>query len=57
MPNTNDGEKNPYETRMINILSHSKHAGEEVANLTEDDKRVLKYLIDNLNETYHFNKL
>ena len=57
LPNTNGEEKNPYETRMINILSHSKHAGEEVANLTEDDKRVLKYLIDNLNETYHFNKL
>lgn len=57
LPNTNGKEKNPYETRMINILSHSKHTGEEVANLSEDDKRVLKYLIDNLNKTYHFNKL
>jgi len=36
---------NPYETRIINISSHSKHASEEVAELTEDDKRVLGYLV------------
>ncbi len=57
LPNTNGEKINPYETRIINISSHSKHAGEEVADLTEDDKRVLSYLIKNLNETYHFNKL
>lgn len=57
LPNATDGKPNPYETRIINISSHSKHAGEEVADLTEDDKRVLSYLIKNINETYHFNKL
>lgn len=57
LPNATDGKPNPYETRIINISSHSKHAGEEVADITEDDKRVLSYLIKNINETYHFNKL
>jgi len=54
LPRSNDGEINPYEARIINISSHSKHAGEEVAYLTEDDKRVLRYLMDQLNSMYHF---
>lgn len=57
LPDTNDGRTNPYETRIINIASHSKYSGEEVADLTEDDKRVLNYLVKNLDETYHFNKI
>lgn len=57
LPDTNDGRTNPYETRIINIASHSKYSGEEVADLTEDDKRVLNYLVKNLEETYHFNKI
>jgi wobble nucleotide-excising tRNase len=54
LPRSNDGETNPYEARIINISSHSKHAGEEVAYLTEDDKRVLSYLMGQLNSMYHF---
>lgn len=50
------GKLNPYETRIINISSHSKHAGEEVAALTDDDKRVLGYLIQQIKEMYHFKK-
>lgn len=53
----NNGKINPYETRIINISSHSKHADDETADLPEDDKRVLSYLIKNLNENYHFNKI
>jgi hypothetical protein len=50
-----EGDKtNPYEARIINISSHSKHAGEEVAELTEDDKRVLRYLVKELNSMYRF---
>jgi hypothetical protein len=54
LPKTDDGATNPYETRIINISSHSKHAGEEVAELTEDDKRVLRYLVKELNDMYRF---
>lgn len=54
LPKSNDGEANPYEARIINISSHSKHAGEEVSYLTEDDKRVLRYLMEQLNSMYHF---
>ncbi|MCB8923132.1 MAG: AAA family ATPase [Ardenticatenaceae bacterium] len=54
LPESGSGA-NPYETRIINISSHSKHAGEEVAELTDDDKRVLRFLINKINEKeYHF---
>jgi hypothetical protein len=54
MPKTTSGIVNPYETRIINISSHSKHAGEEVAELTEDDKRVLRFLVKEFHEMYRF---
>jgi wobble nucleotide-excising tRNase len=54
LPRADDGKANPYEARIINISSHSKHAGEEVAELTEDDKRVLRYLVEQLNVMYRF---
>lgn len=54
LPKTDDGKPNPYEARIINISSHSKHAGEEVAELTEDDKRVLRYLVNEINTMYRF---
>lgn len=54
LPKTTSGVVNPYETRIINISSHSKHAGEEAAELTEDDKRVLSYLVKQFHEMYRF---
>jgi wobble nucleotide-excising tRNase len=54
LPKSDDGKINPYEARIINISSHSKHAGEEVADLSEDDKRVLTYLVRQINEMYRF---
>jgi wobble nucleotide-excising tRNase len=54
LPKTNDGKTNPYEARIINISSHSKHSGEEVAALTEDDKRVLRFLVNEISTTYRF---
>ncbi|MGJ3448420.1 AAA family ATPase [Enterobacter sp. PTB] len=54
LPKTDDGTTNPYEARIINISSHSKHAGEEVADLTEDDKRILRYLVNEINMMYRF---
>lgn len=54
LPKADDGKTNPYETRIINFSSHSKHAGEEVVDLTEDDKRVLAFLVRQVNEMYRF---
>lgn len=54
LPPTLDGKPNPYEARIINISSHSKHSGEEVAELSDDDKRVLDYLLKEINKKYQF---
>jgi wobble nucleotide-excising tRNase len=54
LPKTDDGRPNPYEARVINISSHSKFSGEEVSDITEDDKRVLRYLVGQINEMYRF---
>ncbi len=51
-----EGALNPYEARIINISSHSKHSAEEVVELTSDDKRVLGHLVKEMNETYRFKK-
>ncbi len=47
LPERTPGERDSYLTRIINISSHSKHANEEVFYLTENDKNVLGYLMDN----------
>lgn len=54
LPRDSEGRVNPYETRIINISSHSKHSSEEVTKLTEDDKRVLGYLVGKIDEMYRF---
>lgn len=54
LPQTDDGRANPYEARIINLYSHSKIANEEVTELTENDKRVLRYLVSQMNEPYRF---
>lgn len=54
LPRSEDGRTNPYEARMINLFSHSKHAAEEVADLDLDDKRMLGFLVGKITETYRF---
>lgn len=54
LPRAEDGRTNPYEARMINLFSHSKHSAEEVADLDDDDKRMLGFLVDRITETYRF---
>lgn len=49
-----EGDRESYETRIINISSHSKHSGEEVTWLSENDKRVLTFLVKEINEKYRF---
>ena len=52
LPPTDEAVPNPYFKRILNISSHSKHAGEEVADLTEDDIRVFKFLVQRLNDMF-----
>jgi len=54
LPPIADGNPNPYEKRLINLSSHSKHSGDEVAELSDDDKRVLDYLLKEIKKNYQF---
>lgn len=48
LPNTPGGDSKPYETRLINISSHSKHSAEESVEPNDNDKRVLGFLIQEI---------
>lgn len=52
LPKNPDGKVNPYETRIINIASHSAHSADETFLVSENDKKVLKYLMKKINEIY-----
>lgn len=52
LPKVDSNRPNPYEARIINISSHSKYSGEEIVDLTEDDKLVLIGLIRHLDKIY-----
>ena len=56
LPEIEDGKANSYESKIINISSHSKHSGDEISELSEADKLVLEYLLDNFKEWYRFNR-
>ena len=47
--------RSAYYSRILNLSSHSKHHGEESSIIEENDKRVLRYLVDDvIIPTYHF---
>lgn len=54
LPKTEDGAPNPYEARMINLNSHSHNMGDEITELSDEDKRVLKFLVKNFNQENRF---
>ena len=54
LPKMEDGRTNPYESRIINISSHSKHSDDEVVELLDADKRVLEYLLKELKKNCQF---
>lgn len=56
LPLNDDGKLNPYEKRLIDICSHSKHSSEEIKEVSDDNKRVLKYLMEHLDNKYHFHQ-
>lgn len=43
-----------YYNRIINLSSHSKHHGEEVSIIDENDKRVLAFLVAEIKRMYSF---
>lgn len=54
LPKMEDGRANPYEVRIINISSHSKHSTDEIVELSDADKRVLKYLLNEIKKNHQF---
>ncbi len=52
LPQTIDGRPNPYKKRILNLSSHSKHAGEEVMIIRPEDKLVLGHLVQHLKSIY-----
>jgi len=54
LPEVTVGSREAYLRRIINISSHSKYSGEEVAVLDAADKRVLAHLVGEIKSKYHF---
>lgn len=55
LPNETEGSREAYFNRIINISSHGKFSGEEVAVIEDNDKRVLSYLVGEIKRIYRFN--
>lgn len=51
---TAEGSPDPFANRILNISSHSAHAGEEVAEIEDADKDRLAQLVSYLSDTYGF---
>lgn len=52
----NNGSPDPFASRVINLSSHSAHAGEEISIIEEKDKESLEVLVNNLMDTFSFNQ-
>lgn len=53
LPKSDPVGTNLYLARIINLYSHSAHAGEEVAEPSENDKRVLGFLVRRVSKKYY----
>lgn len=53
---TSGGVPDPFANRILNLSSHSAHAGEEVTEIEDSDKERLAQLVSFLSETYRFKK-
>ena len=56
LPKTAEDKPNPFANRILNLSSHSAHAGEEVADIEDKDKEKLEGLVSYLIQTYGFRK-
>lgn len=50
------GQPDPFVNRIINLSSHSKHSGDEVAELSSNEKEELKRIFNHLIENYKFGR-
>ena len=51
-----EAARNSYKKRILDLSSHSKHSGEEVAVLNDQHKQMLRYLFEDFEDRYHFYK-
>ncbi|MEX9607102.1 AAA family ATPase [Providencia huaxiensis] len=56
LPKTADGKPDSFVNRILNLSSHSAHAGEETAAVEDIDKNELERLVNYLIQTYGFRK-
>jgi len=54
LPKGADGNPDPFANRILNLSSHSAHAGEETGELEANDKEKLEDLVDFLSTEYGF---
>lgn len=54
LPEGTTGAREAYFNRIINLSSHGKFSGEEVAVVDDNDKRVLGYLVREVKRIYGF---
>jgi len=54
LPEDTDGARDAYYNRIINLSSHSNHHGEEISVISENDKNVLRFLVNEIKTNYHF---
>lgn len=54
LPKAADGNPDPFANRLLNLSSHSAHAGEETGAIDEHDKTKLKDLVNFLRTEYGF---
>lgn len=54
LPKADDGNPDPFLNRLLNLSSHSAHAGEETGEVEEHDKEKLENLVNFLSSEYGF---
>jgi hypothetical protein len=54
LPKEADGTPNTFANRILNLSSHSAHAGEEIGEVTDNDKDRLEDLVHFLSSEYGF---
>ncbi len=54
LPKNAEGKPEPFDVRIINISSHSKHSGEEVNELSTSEKEAIERIYNHLITEYSF---
>ena len=54
LPKAIDGNPDPFANRILNLSSHSAHAGEETGEVEANDKQKLEALVNYLSDEYKF---